>query len=142
MTDPRRLDAESARNLLRSKGLRATTSRIAVVSFMHTCDRPVTHLEVTELLEKEGFEKSTIFRALTDLTDAALLRKLELGDHVWRFERRADNVDADVTHPHLLCLDCGTVQCLDESEVQLKASKSLGTIEDVLLKGRCKDCRE
>ncbi len=136
-------EVDAARLLLRSKDLRATPARIAVIGFLDQSEHPMSHLEVTEQLEKTGFEKSTIFRALGDLTEAGLLRKMELGDHVWRFERiRPAAVEGQSSaHPHLLCLDCGSVQCLDEGQVELKASKSVGPIEDVLLKGRCKDCR-
>ena len=133
----------AARELLRSKELRATPARIAVIGFMDSCEHPMSHLEVTEQLEKHGFEKSTIFRTLGDLTEVGLLRKMELGDHVWRFERvrPTEGRDAGSPHPHLLCVDCGSVECLDDDQVELRASKSVGPIEDVLLKGRCKDCR-
>jgi Fur family transcriptional regulator, ferric uptake regulator len=138
----KKINVETARELLRSKDLRATPARIAVISFLYDSDHPVTHQDVTEDLVKNGYDKSTIFRALGDMSEAGLVRKMELGDHVWRFERvGTEGSDASV-HPHLLCIDCGSVQCLDENQVQLKAAGSVGPIEDVLLKGRCRDCRE
>ncbi len=135
------MDVDGIRELLRAKGLRATPARIAVVNFLDGSGHPRTHLEVTEKLVKSGFEKSTIFRALGDLTEAGLLRKMELGDHVWRFERVGLEA-GDTAHPHLLCIDCGSIQCLDDNQVELKAARSVGQIEDVLLKGRCPECRE
>ncbi len=135
-------EVETSRELLRSRGLRATPARIAVISILERSTHPVTHLDVSAELEQQGYDKSTIFRALGDLTEAGLLRKMELGDHVWRFERlRGTTGDESASHPHLLCVDCGNVECLDEDQVQLKASQSVGPIEDVLLKGRCRDCR-
>lgn len=130
---------EDLKGLLRTHGLRATPARIAVLGLLVQSNRPLSHLEVTEVLEERGFEKSTLFRALGDMSEASLLRKLELGDHVWRFEV----VQAEDTsgHPHMLCVDCGSVQCLNDGQVELKASRSLGTIEDILIKGHCKDCR-
>lgn len=138
----KKIDVDGIRELLRAKGLRATPARIAVIDFLDGSGHPSTHLEVTEKLEKTGFEKSTIFRALGDLTEAGLLRKMELGDHVWRFERVGSAGANASAHPHLLCVDCGSIQCLDENQVELKASNSVGQIEDVLLKGRCPECRE
>ncbi len=135
------MDVDGIRELLRAKGLRATPARIAVVNFLDGSGHPRTHLEVTEKLVKSGFEKSTIFRALGDLTEAGLLRKMELGDHVWRFERVGSEA-GETAHPHLLCIDCGSIQCLDDNQVELKAARSVGQIEDVLLKGRCPECRE
>ncbi len=138
----KKIDVEGIRELLRAKGLRATPARIAVIDYLDSSGRPSTHSEVTEELVKTGFEKSTIFRALGDLTEAGLLRKMELGDHVWRFERVSGDGAESSAHPHLLCVDCGSIQCLDDNQVELKAARSVGQIEDVLLKGRCPECRE
>lgn len=135
------ITVDEVRELLRSKELRATPARIAVIVYLQSCDHPMTHLEVTEQLVTAGYEKSTIFRALSDMTEAGLLRKMELGDHVWRFERIGDSADTS-GHPHLLCVDCGNIQCLDDNQIELKASQSVGQIHDVLLKGRCRDCRD
>ena len=38
--------------------------------------------------DEKGIDKATAFRNLNDMTDAGLLRRTELGDHVWRFELR------------------------------------------------------
>jgi hypothetical protein len=40
-------------------------------------------------------------------------------------------------HPDLLCVECGSVTCLTDDDLELNISKSVGAIEDVLLKGRC-----
>jgi Fur family ferric uptake transcriptional regulator len=132
---------ELIRDLLRSKELRATPARISVTSYVTKSSHPVTHLEVADKLTKSGFDKSTIFRALNDLTEAGLFKRMELGDHVWRYERVDEDDAKHAAHPHLLCVDCGSVQCLSDSQVELKTSKSLGRIEDVLLKGHCKECQ-
>lgn len=133
-----KLTIDELKNLLRKQELRATPARVAVLGFLVEASSPITHLDVTEALESKGFEKSTLFRALSDLTEANMARKLDLGDHVWRFELVRAEKDG---HPHLLCVDCGSVQCLNEGQIELKTSRTLGTIEDVLLKGHCKDCR-
>lgn len=130
---------EELKQLLRGHGLRATPARIAVLGYLAQANRPLTHLEVTEGLEEKGLEKSTLFRALSDMAEVNLLRKLELGDHVWRFEL-VHSTDP-TAHPHMLCVDCGSVQCLDDGQVELKTSRSLGPIEDILIKGHCKECR-
>jgi Fur family transcriptional regulator, ferric uptake regulator len=138
----KKLNIDAVRELLRSKSLRATPARIAVIRFLQESDHPMTHLDVTEKLVLEGYEKSTIFRALADMTEVGLVRKMELGDHVWRFERIGESERDGSAHPHLLCVDCGTIQCLNDNQVELKTSKSVGEVHDVLLKGRCRDCRD
>jgi Fur family transcriptional regulator, ferric uptake regulator len=130
-----------AREVLRAKELRATPARIAVLNLVAGSEQPISHQEAADELAKGGYDKSTIFRALVDLTDASLLRKFDAGDHVWRFERVQSGDDSHPVHPHLMCVDCGNIQCLDEGQVELKASKTFGKIEDVIIKGHCKDCQ-
>jgi Fur family transcriptional regulator, ferric uptake regulator len=134
---------DDVRQLLRDHGLRATPARIAVMNLLAQATQPSTHQEVSERLESRGIDKSTVFRALNDLTGAGLARRMELGDHVWRYEPTSPSgKDGDLQqpHPHLLCLDCGTITCLSDKDVTLRVAKSVGVIEDILLKGHCARC--
>lgn len=136
---------EQARLRIREAGLRATPARIAVLNLLEKERGPVSHQEATEVLEANGLDKSTIFRALQDLAEANLLRRLELGDHVWRFEyiREAHGPkDVDKGHPHLLCTDCGHITCLSDKDVKLNVAKSIGSVADILLRGQCADCSD
>lgn len=130
---------------LRAVGLRATPARIAVLELLGQSRSPVSHLEVDERLRGADIDKSTIYRALQDIVQSGLARRLDLGDHVWRYERLrpapADPHHATL-HPHLLCVDCGEIVCLTEGQVKLDVAASVGPIEDVLLKGRCRRCVE
>lgn len=132
---------EDARQRLRDAGLRSTPGRLALLKLLSEANGPISHQEAIEKLSLVGIDKSTIFRALQDLSEAGLARRMELGDHVWRYERAgADDQHHDAAHPHLLCLDCGTITCLGEKDVKMSISKSVGEIEDVLLKGHCSSC--
>lgn len=142
-TDSNAID--EARRRLRDAGLRATPARIAVLNRLAEQSQPSTHQEVYERLAESGLDKSTVFRTLNDLSGAGLARRMELGDHVWRYEAIGESHRshaAGQVHPHLLCVDCGSVTCLTDNEVALKVSKSLGQIEDVLLKGHCAACHD
>jgi Fur family transcriptional regulator, ferric uptake regulator len=132
---------EEHRNLLRAKGLRATPARVAILAAIEDTTVPITHQELTEQLDSLGLDKSTIFRGLQDLTEAGLLRRLELGDHVWRYEFATENAEHhNQPHPHLLCVDCGNIRCLAETEVTIQLSPELGEVVDVLIKGHCNTC--
>lgn len=133
---------EEQRQQLRDKGLRATPARVAIMTAIESASVPITHQELTEQLDALGLDKSTIFRGLQDLTEAGLLRRLELGDHVWRYELSKHSIDSDKHHPHLLCVDCGNIRCLNEGEVKIKLSPELGEVVDVLIKGHCNSCLE
>ena len=83
---------------------------------------------------------------LTDLTHAGLVRRSDLGDHVWRFSLvRQGEAEHARQHPHLVCSDCGTIVCLPDVKVKispLKTSKrDLHAADlEVQLKGLCERC--
>ena len=135
-------EVEEIRALLRSSGLRSTPARIAVLQELRQATSPMTHADLAEKLVPIGFDKATVFRNLTDLSEANLIRRNELGDHVWRFEIRDPDADDD-QHPHFVCVDCGTVTCLDDLEFTAssrKRSADVGRITEVLVKGFCSTC--
>ncbi|MFO0915801.1 MAG: transcriptional repressor [Pirellulales bacterium] len=135
---------EQTRGQLREAGLRATPARIALLEFLSKQTGPVSHQEACDALASSAIDKSTVFRALQDLGETGLVRRMELGDHVWRFELVGPGATADASgngHPHHLCVDCGHITCLTASDVRINFSKSIGTIAEVLLRGTCPDCQ-
>lgn len=144
---PPPLDAAKAR--LREAGLRCTAARMAVLDHLMRAAGPKTHAEVAEALADRGFDRATIYRNLTELTESKLVSRVELGDHVWRFEmkrghaagKKAGHKDAE-DHPHFLCTTCGEVSCLDDVSVAITPKKNsvIRSVTEVLLKGRCENC--
>ncbi len=136
--------SEDLRQKIREAGLRATPARIAALAMLLDSPAPLSHAEVAEHLIKKGVDKATAFRNLNDMTDAGLLRRTELGDHVWRFEPiRVSDHDAS-THPHFLCVDCGKVTCLSGIRLtsnSMKISHDIGEVTEILFRGHCKSCR-
>lgn len=129
---------------IRSRGLRATPARVSTLILLRDSASPLTHAEVSEALGSLGFDKATLFRNLNDLSEVGLIRRTELGDHVWRFEATDPDSEGSGGHPHFVCVDCGTVTCLDR--VQLTAgsrrqSDGVGVITEILLRGHCHACR-
>ena len=133
----------SIKELLREAGLRATTARIATLTIMFQSSRPLSHSEVAVELESLGVDKATVYRNLNDLVGVNLLRRAELGDHVWRFELASVGEQECSPHPHFVCIDCGSVSCVDDKAVKgvnLDLAKGIGTITEILFRGRCNDC--
>jgi len=136
------------RTILRSKGLRATPARVALLAALSNATGPVSHQELTEKLDSLGLDKSTVFRGLQDLTEVGLLHRLDLGDHVWRYEPVRESSPSahdqqsgeEHLHPHMLCVDCGEVRCLSQDDVSIELAPSLGKVVDVLVKGHCHKC--
>ena len=145
MSEPSRwqLSIENARSTLKAAGLRCTAARIAVVQCLHADAAPMTPLDVATQLHDYGFDKSTIYRSLTELNDAKVIVRLDLGDSVRRFELSPDSSDA-TQHPHFMCTSCGEVVCLPDFTVELKSmrkrSRPPGVISEVLVRGQCTEC--
>ena len=117
MTDSHRSEMLASipdlRRRIRDGGLRATPCRIAVLGLMQNQDSPLCHSDTVEQLADRSFDQSTVYRALNDLADVGLLKRMELGDHVWRFELPEQN-GTRVSHPHHLCEACGKIACLPD----------------------------
>lgn len=143
--------ATELKTRLREKGLRATAARAAVYEVLLAAGGPVTHADVCEKLESAAFDRATIYRNLMDLAEAGLVRRSDLGDHLWRFElaERAHDEHAheDAVHPHFVCTDCGAVECLPEGAITIAAVKGAprslkGGHVEVQVRGQCNDCGE
>lgn len=136
-------EVHAIRDLLRRQNVRATPARIAVMQELRETKSPLTHADLAERLVPLGFDKATVFRNLADLTDAGLLFRTELGDHVWRFEVLDPTRPGSEKHPHFVCTDCGGVTCLKAIEFTASSKRQtnvIGDVTEVLLKGRCMDC--
>ena len=136
-------DRSWAREMIQATGLRATTARVATLLVLREASSPLTHAEVSTRLAEHGIDKATVFRNLNDMVTANLLRRSELGDHVWRFEIIVGEGHAHAAHPHFVCVDCGTVSCMDEIELTSKSkstSSNFGQVTEILLRGHCPEC--
>lgn len=137
------------RDSIRSTGLRSTMPRVAVLSYLQGVATPLSHAEIFDALEEQGFDRATIYRNLVDLTEVGLLIRTDVGDHVWRFElRRTGQVRRDeqkTEHPHFMCTDCGDVACLPEMSVSITSAAAVprsvrSQQVEVQLKGLCDRC--
>jgi Fur family ferric uptake transcriptional regulator len=118
-----RPNLDELRGAVRAKGLRATPSRLAVLELLRACDAPMSHGDVADRLATQAWDRATIYRNLTDLAEAGLVRRTDVGDHTWRFEAVSSDHEA-ASHPHFICVECGSVECLPEIELAVRASRS------------------
>jgi Fur family transcriptional regulator, ferric uptake regulator len=132
------------RALLRGKKMRATAIRIAVLVTLHESQIPMTHEQVIELLPSGAFDKASVWRVLSDLAETGILRRMDLGDRIWRYELYDACRAITNDHPHFLCETCGVVRCLPPLDVRARD----GAIPEVLLHaefsirvtGQCAQC--
>jgi Fur family ferric uptake transcriptional regulator len=122
---------------IRGAGLRFTGARASVLRTLEKATTPMSHADVVSKVAAEGFEASTTYRNLIDLEAAGLVHRLDVGDHVWRFEVRNEG-----EHAHFVCGSCGVVECLPEASITIKGvAARVGDVAEILLKGSCAACR-
>ncbi len=105
----------------------------------------MSHAEVFESVFDDGFDRATVYRNLIDLSDAGLLNRTDLGDHVWRFEMAGVGSGSELTHPHFVCSDCGVVECLPTSAVSVNQNAATlsfleRAVTEIHVRGVCDDC--
>ncbi len=88
---------------MRAQGLRITPGRVAVLEQLARAPKPVSHADLAKALVAEGFEQSTVYRNLMDLSKAGLVKRIDLGDHVWRFELRGEESAEEKRQAHFVC---------------------------------------
>jgi Fur family ferric uptake transcriptional regulator len=134
------------RQALRAAGLKCTEQRLAVLWELENAAAPLSHREMLDRLAPYHWDPATTFRNLNDLCQTELVARIDVGDHVWRFELRERASQRESQHPHFLCLVCGNITCLHDVSVadavkKLTPRSGSATVEEVLLKGRCQQCR-
>jgi Fur family ferric uptake transcriptional regulator len=136
---------DDLRQRIRAAGLRVTSARVAVLRMLSGRGTPSSHPEVFAELQPEGWDRATLYRNLVDLTEVGLLRRVDHGDHVWRYELDQSTHGDDVEHPHFLCTSCGDLTCLDAVEVKLPAGTGVpGAVRtgrvQIQFRGLCDRC--
>lgn len=86
---------------------------------------------------------ASVYRALEVLVDLRLVKRVDAGDGVSRFEPAS--VDGD-HHHHLVCRDCGKVEAFTDPRLERAIDKIAGGLgyaveeHEVVLTGACADC--
>jgi Fur family ferric uptake transcriptional regulator len=130
---------------LRGAGRRAGGARDAVISVLARHDCAVSAQEASELLTEEGREVgiASVYRALETLHSFGLVRRLELGDGVARFE---PVLPSGAHHHHALCEICGEVTPFDDEQLEAAMSSVETALphqvssHEVVVHGTCATC--
>ena len=136
--DPR----DDQRAVLRARGLRATSARIAVLELLAATMRPMSHADLVTSLPA-GHDRTTIFRVLATLARARLVRRVDVGDRIWRYQLITTE-DPTALRASFVCTSCGTVLALRGLEVsapRARVPRALARREiEVLVHGLCNAC--
>jgi Fe2+ or Zn2+ uptake regulation protein len=113
---------DTAAQRLRAVGQRYTRGRQALVDVLATAGRP---LSIPEILAADpSIPQSSVYRNLTVLEQASVVRKLHAGGEFSRFELAED---LTTHHHHLVCVSCGSV---DDYTVPVRFERSMAKAID------------
>ncbi|MBR5509069.1 MAG: transcriptional repressor [Lachnospiraceae bacterium] len=146
------LDRKSFENLLREKGLKVTTQRLAVLTVLsQKADSHLTAEEIYDLVKVENPEigLATVYRTVQLLLELKIIDRIYLDDGYVRYELGNVFEDEDGHHHHhLICVKCGKVtsfqgDLLEEFEKRMEEQTGFQIQDhDVKLYGYCADCRK
>jgi Fur family ferric uptake transcriptional regulator len=129
---------------LKSKGLRATALRLSSLRVLHDNAAPMTQEQVLAALPEGVFDPASLWRSLAELSEKGVLRRLDLGDRVWRYELVDACRSINPDHAHFLCDDCGVVRCLPPVRLVARQGGLPALLQGAQLKlrvsGRCAQC--
>jgi len=138
------LDIKAARAILKAHNLRATGPRIVVLRTLARQSKPVSHSQLLALLPQGEFDAATVYRNLTRLTAAGILRIVSRAGGMARYERIAEKNPSPHQHPHFVCSECNEVSCLPTTllppvaiQDSWKASLASASVQ---FSGSCPDC--
>lgn len=104
----------------------------------------MTHEQIMGVLPEGVYDKASVWRLLSDLADRGLLRRMDLGDRVWRYELLDACRSTPNDHPHFLCEACGEVSCLPPLELRAEDGALPAVLQGaefrVRVMGRCAGC--
>lgn len=109
---------EKLNEFIRRKGLRRTNQRDAIIKAAFSKDEHFTADELFDRVRKVDSETSraTVYRTLSLLVDADLLREIDLGENQTTYD---PNFIDKPSHNHLVCIDCGRVVEFEDSHLDL-----------------------
>lgn len=130
--------------MIKEKGLRVTGHRVALLSLLARVKQPVTVYELVDVLrKKENIDQATVYRNLTSLHEAGLLRRLDFNHGHAHYE-----LETGKASHQLVCNSCETVEKIEGISVDgavkkmLKKSRKFknATTHSIEIYGVCKSC--
>lgn len=137
--------AEHAMATLQEAGHRRGGARTAVVEALAVHECAVTALDLDDELARRTprVARASVYRALEQLEQLGLVRRLEVARGVAGYER------VDPTghhHHHAICRDCGRMVPFEDRSLEQAIGKLSEEMDfevaehDVVLRGRCERC--
>jgi Fur family ferric uptake transcriptional regulator len=138
-----------AAELLRGAGLRRTPVRLGVLEVLARAGGPLGVPQIIERLP-DRTDAVTVYRTLNTFTRKRLVHRVHGEDRTWRYALSGSPLKSPAhQHPHFVCDECGTVECLAEATIPRTFVPSLRVgaryavrYPEVVLHGLCPKCHD
>lgn len=130
--------------MLKEAGLRVTDHRLLVLETVAKVKQPVTVYELVDTLrKKENIDQATVYRNLSSLHEAGLLRRLDFNHGHAHYE-----LETGRASQQLVCSNCETIEKIegisidDTVKKMVRKSKKFRstTTHSIEVYGLCKSC--
>ncbi len=128
---------------LRSRSFRATQGRVRLLELLNAARTPLSIREIRHRWRGKRVDQATLYRTLTDLSRAGVVRQLDLNSGIAHFEYTPDSPH----HHHIICTKCGRIEDIDTCVAEiartvLKKSSDFTSItsHNVEFFGLCSKC--
>lgn len=97
---------------LREHGFRVTSARVNLLKMLRKIGKP---LSIQGILSewKNAPNQATVYRILTDLSNAGIVKRVDLHTGTAHFEYTPDRPH----HHHAICTQCGTVEDIEHCSI-------------------------
>jgi Fur family ferric uptake transcriptional regulator len=130
---------------LDAAGYRSGGARRAVVELLGRQDCCLSAQEIFDRLRaaRRPVGIASVYRTLETLAGLRLVKRIDAGDGIARYEPTRPNGDH---HHHLVCRDCGKVEAFADPQLERAIDRVAGGLgynvdeHEVVLTGACSDC--
>ena len=134
-----------ALDVLESAGYRSGGARRAVVELLGRQDCCLSAQDIFDSLRsaRRPVGIASVYRTLETLADLRLVKRVDAGDGIARYEAATPDGDH---HHHLICRDCGKVEAFTDPRLERAIDKVSGGLgydvdeHEIVLTGACADC--
>jgi Fur family ferric uptake transcriptional regulator len=126
-------------------GYRSGGARAAVVRLLERQDCCLSAQEIHDRLRsaRRPVGIASVYRALDTLADLRLVKRIDAGDGIARYEPLRPDGDH---HHHLVCRDCGKVEAFTDPRLERAIDRAAGSSgysvdeHEIVLTGACASC--
>jgi Fur family ferric uptake transcriptional regulator len=137
--------ANHVRSILSEAGYRSGGARESVVRLLERQDCCLSAQDIHDRLRsaKRPVGIASVYRALDTLAELRLVKRVDAGDGIARYEPLLPDGDH---HHHLVCRDCGKVEAFSDPSLEQAIDRAAGssgyTVDEheIVLTGACSSC--